>query len=53
LGIDPKQLYYLDINEYKVANPEIFALSKNIQRIRVDHSNKLKERAIESVIIVF
>lgn len=52
LGLDPKQLFYLDINQYKLANPEVFALPKDIQKIRWDHSNKLKEKAIESVIIV-
>jgi len=42
----------LDINQYKLANPEVFALPRDVQKIRWDHSNKLKEKAIESVIMV-
>jgi len=52
LGLDPKQLYFLDMNQFKASNPDIFALPKDIQKVRWDHSNKLREKYIESIIVV-
>jgi hypothetical protein len=49
LGIDPKDLFYVEFNQYKLTNPEIFALDKEIQKIRWNHINQLKEKLIKNI----
>ena len=53
LGLDPKDLFFVEFNEYKMSNPEIFALNKDIQKIRWNHMNQLKEKYISNLIKVF
>jgi hypothetical protein len=45
-------LYFIEFNEFKSANPEIFGLDKDIQKIRWNHLNQLKEKYIASIIQV-
>ncbi len=52
LGLDPKDLFFVDFNQYKSSNPEIFALDKEIQKIRWNHLNQLKEKYIGNIIEV-
>jgi len=52
LGLDPLDLYYVEFNEYKSVNPELFALDKDIQKIRWNHMNQLKEKYIANIIKV-
>lgn len=53
LGIDPKDLFFIDFNQYKLTNPEIFVLDKEIQKIRWNHMNQLKDKYIKNIIEVF
>jgi len=53
LGIDTKDLFFIDFNQYKLTNPEIFVLDKEIQKIRWNHMNQLKEKYIKNIIDVF
>jgi hypothetical protein len=49
LGLDPKDLYFVEFNNYRNSNPEIFGLDKEIQKIRWNHMNNLKEKYIENI----
>jgi hypothetical protein len=39
----------VDFNQYKLTNPEIFALDKDIQKLRWSHINQLRERYIKKI----
>lgn len=49
LGLDPKDLYFTEFNQFKKSNPEVFVLGKEIQKIRWNHLNQLKEKYIASI----
>ena len=42
----------MEFSQYKISNPEIFALDKEIQKIRWNHMNQLKEKYIDNIIKV-
>lgn len=46
MGIDPKQLYYVDFATFKNSNAEIRILAPEIQKMRWDHFNKLREQNV-------
>ena len=49
LGINPKSLYYVKFKTYLQTNPEIFRLSKELQKKRFDNINTYREEMIEAV----
>lgn len=44
-----KELDYIDFNQFKKENPDLFALPKEIQNMRWIHANKLKQKLIMKV----
>ena len=48
-GVDPLNLYYVEQYVFKNNNPEMRALPKDIQRLRFDHFDKLREKNISLV----
>jgi len=49
LGIELKELYYISFSQFKKENPDIFALSKEIQKLRWEHANKTKKNLIKEI----
>ena len=49
LGITPESLYYINFKKYLRTNPDIFRLSKDLQKIRFENINKYREEMIETV----
>jgi hypothetical protein len=46
LGIDTKQLYYYDFITFKNNNPDIRTLAQDIQKLRWEHFNRLREQTV-------
>ena len=42
-------LYFIEFNEFKSSNPEILGLDKDIQKIRWNYMNQIKEKYIASI----
>jgi len=52
LGIDLKDLYFIDFSNFKKEFPEVFALPKEIQLLRWENANKNKKKMIQEIIDV-
>ena len=46
------ELYYIDLPQFKKENPDVFALPKEIQRLRWEHANNYKRKLIKEIIEV-
>ena len=42
MGVDPKELFFVDYNNFKNSNPELHLLNKELQKMRFDHFEKLR-----------
>ena len=49
MGIDSKELHYLNFKKFKIENPKIFALPQEIQKMRWEHYNRTKTHFIEEI----
>ena len=49
IGIDAQTLYFIEFKEFKNKNPEIRPLSKDVQILRYNHYNKMREQTIQTL----
>ena len=49
LGFDEEDLFYVSFNEYKLMNPEIISLHKEMQMSRYDFYEKRRQEKVEMV----
>ena len=49
MGVNPKELFYVDYNTFKNSNPEVRLLNKELQKMRFEHYEKLRLSTISLV----
>ena len=50
LGIDPKELYYIDFGSFLKQHVDLRNAPRQIQQFRYDHFERLRKSSVESVI---
>ncbi len=48
-GIEPKELFYYDLNSFKRFNPEVDHLDPDIQKMRFERAELLRQQSIQIV----
>ena len=49
IGVEPRELLYMDLQNFKNVNPEVRSLNRELQNLRFEHYEKLRLETIKVV----
>jgi hypothetical protein len=49
VGVEPNEIYFMDFQSFKTANPGVRNLNKEVQNLRYEHYEKLRQDSIQAL----
>lgn len=49
VGVEPRELFFMDFQTFKSVNPEVRNLNKEVQNLRYEHYEKLRQDTVNAV----